>query len=270
MMDFDSTPLLSIDETSLSLGTVLRYYQLSGRLLPWIRDIVEQHITFTEIQQRDDLNVTLAEVEQAAVEIRVQQKLTDATTFQQWLDSQGMNYELFQNRIVLNLKLEKLKSKIAAPNLQALFDEQKSVLDQVEVSCVVLAEEAHAHQLRAQILEANDFDRIVGEYAVADPLKVSVMKSEIRFGQLPEDVRETLRKASIGDLVGPISMEQRWCVFRVEQFMPAVLEGQIQRSLEDRLFQQWLVERAQEVSVKLGRSTETQSAASSSTVLAAA
>ncbi|BAU09731.1 hypothetical protein LEP3755_02060 [Leptolyngbya sp. NIES-3755] len=259
MTDFDSTALLTIDNASLSLGTVLRYYQLSGRLLPWIRDIVEQHIIFTEIQRRDDLNVTLAEVEQAAVEVRVQQKLTDATTFQQWLDSQGMNYELFQNRIILNLKLEKLKSKIAAPNLQALFDEQKSLLDQVEVTCVVFAEEAHAHQFKAQVSTRQDFDRVVSESTIADPLKVSVMKSAIRFGQLPEDVRGTLRNASVGELVEPLHMEQRWCVFRVEQFLPATLEGTIQKSLEDRLFQQWLVEKAQDVNVKLGASTETSS-----------
>jgi len=259
MTDFDSTALLTIDNASLSLGTVLRYYQLSGRLLPWIRDIVEQHIIFTEIQRRDDLNVTLAEVEQAAVEVRVQQKLTDATTFQQWLDSQGMNYELFQNRIILNLKLEKLKSKIAAPNLQALFDEQKSLLDQIEVTCVVFAEEAHAHQFKAQVSNSQDFDRVVSEYTIADPLKVSVMKSAIRFGQLPEDVRGILRNASAGELVDPINMEQRWCVFRVEQFLPATLEGTIQKSLEDRLFQQWLVEKAQDVNVKLGASTETSS-----------
>ncbi|MGG6264004.1 peptidyl-prolyl cis-trans isomerase [Leptolyngbya sp. AN03gr2] len=259
MTDFDSTALLTIDNASLSLGTVLRYYQLSGRLLPWIRDIVEQHIIFTEIQQRDDLNVTLAEVEQAAVEVRVQQKLMDATTFQQWLDSQGMNYDLFQNRIILNLKLEKLKSKIAAPNLQALFDEQRSLLDQVEVTCIVFAEEAHAHQFKAQVSTSQDFDRVVSEYTIADPLKVSVMKSAIRFGQLPEDVRGTLRNARVGELVEPLHMEQRWCVFRVEQFLPATLEGAIQKSLEDRLFQQWLVEKAQEVNVKLGASTETPS-----------
>lgn len=269
-MDFDSTALLTIGDTSISLGTVLRYYQLSGRLLPWIRDIVEQHITFTEIQRRDDLNVTLAEVEQAAVEIRVQQKLTDAATFQQWLNSQGMNYDIFQNRIVLNLKLEKLKSQIAAPNLQSLFDQQKALLDQVEVTCVVLAEEAYAHQLRAQIQERNDFDRVLSEYAVADPLKVSVMKSAIRFGQLPENVREALRTAEIGGLVGPIEMEQRWCVFRVEQFLPAVLEGQLQRSLEDRLFQQWLAERAQEVSVKLGESSDSPAPTSTSVMPTAA
>lgn len=259
MTDFDATALLTIDGTSLSLGTVLRYYQLSGRLLPWIRDIVEQHIIFSEIQRRDDLNVTLAEVEQAAVEVRVQQKLTDATTFQQWLDSQGMNYELFQNRIILNLKLEKLKSKIAAPNLQALFDEQKAVLDQVEVTCVVFAEEAHAHQFKGQISESQTFDRLVSEYTIADPLKVSVMKSAIRFGQLPDNVRETLRNAAVGEVVEPLNMEQRWCVFRVEQFLPATLEGAVARSLEDRLFQQWLVEKAQEVNVKLGASAETPS-----------
>ncbi|GAP96046.1 peptidyl-prolyl cis-trans isomerase [Leptolyngbya sp. NIES-2104] len=256
MKDFDSTALLTIDDTSLSLGTVLRYYQLSGRLLPWIRDIVEQHIIFSEVQRRDDLNVTLAEVEQAAVEVRVQQKLTDATIFQQWLDSQGMNYELFQNRIILNLKLEKLKSKIAAPNLQALFDEQKSLLDQVEVTCVVFAEEAHAGRFKGQVLKSQDFDRVVSEYTIADPLKVSVMKSGIRFGQLPEDVRGSLQTATVGELVGPVNMEQRWCVFRIEQFSPATLEGAVQKSLEDRLFQQWLIDRAQAINVKLGASTE--------------
>lgn len=264
MTDFDSTTLLTIDNTTVSLGTVLRYYQLSGRLLPWVRDIVEQHITFTEIQQRDDLNVSLAELEQAAVEIRVQQKLTDANQFQQWLDSQGMDYELFQNRIVLNLKLEKLKTKIAAPNLQALFDEQKFLLDQVEVSCVVLADKALGEQLKAQI-SATDFDRVIGECAIADPLKVSVMKSAIRFGQLPENVRVALRNATVGDVVGPMEMEQRWCLFRVEKFLPAALEGQIQRSLEDRLFQQWLTERAQAMTVKLGADSTPASA-----VLAAA
>ncbi|MBE9030747.1 peptidyl-prolyl cis-trans isomerase [filamentous cyanobacterium LEGE 11480] len=250
-IDLSSVAMLSVNGETVSLDQILRYYQLSGKLMPWLREVIEQHVIFQGIQNQSGIDVSLGEVEQRILDFRIAQNLQDSTPFQTWLEQQNLNFELFQMRVLLDIKLTKFKSVITAPKLEPFFQTQKSLLDEVEVTLVAIANEEFAHQVKQKIDQnETSFDQIVQEYAIADPLKVSVMKSGIRLGQLPESVRPQMQAAQVGDVVGPLTIENRWCIFRVEQLMPAKLEGQLKQTLETQLFQQWVGESVQKLSVE--------------------
>jgi len=51
-------------------------------------------------------------------------------------------------------------------------------------------------------------------------------------------------------LIGPIEIEGWYCLFRVEQFLPASLEGQVKQELQNQLFE-WLEEKMQKLTIKL-------------------
>ena len=58
--------------------------------------------------------------------------------------------------------------------------------------------------------------------------------------------------ASPGEVVGPLAIDGRWGLFRVEQFLPASLEQiQLKQALQNELFEQWLAEKIQKLTVKL-------------------
>ena len=47
-------------------------------------------------------------------------------------------------------------------------------------------------------------------------------------------------------------MENRWGLFRVEEFLPASIEDpQLRQTLQDELFEQWLADKMQRLPIKL-------------------
>jgi len=42
-----------------------------------------------------------------------------------------------------------------------------------------------------------------------------------------------------------------YCLFQVEQFLPASLEGQVKQELQNQLFLKWLEEKMQKLTIKL-------------------
>lgn len=68
---------------------------------------------------------------------------------------------------------------------------------------------------------------------------------------LANDLQEALAAAQVGDVVGPLAIEGRWCLFRLDKILPAALEGEVQTQLESELFQQWIDEQVSAMTVKM-------------------
>jgi len=60
-------------------------YCKSGKLQPFILEILRRNILEQEVQTRDDLDISTAVIEQAVIDFRLEQQLTDPKIFQEWL-----------------------------------------------------------------------------------------------------------------------------------------------------------------------------------------
>ncbi|MGP1387016.1 MAG: peptidyl-prolyl cis-trans isomerase [Thainema sp.] len=252
MSDLQNLPFLSIDDQTLSLGQVLQYLQVSGKLLPFLQEIVGQHVIYQEIQARQDLEVSASQFEQAIIDFRIQRQLTDMETFQKWLAQQGMNYESFQRLVLLNLKLDQLKTKIAEPDLETYFTEQQQNLDVIDLSCLTTTKQAEAEICYQQLTTGTaNFDQLV-QASQSDDSSLSVLRGPTRRQQLPDGLEQQVNTATIGQWIGPVEIaNHRWCIFRVEHIKSAVLDGAVKKDLENRLFQRWLTERVKTMTVQL-------------------
>lgn len=258
VVDFDQVPFLSVSGQTLSLGRILRYLQLSGKLLPLLGEIVEQHIIYEEIQNRTDLDVTLAEMEQAAIDLRLKHQLVEPEQFQRWLASQGMDHTAFQNRVVTSLRLQKLIECIAAPNLPSAFEQQRHLLDQVDLFCFSSVTRELADQVKAQILSGEtSFTQLLQTDKPANQELVSIVRGLTPVGKLPQPLRDVMPTIAPTDIIGPLPLEQRWCLFQVGAVVPAVLAGDVKKALELQLFQQWLAAKAQPLMVQLANRDRT-------------
>lgn len=252
MLDFEQVSLLTINDQSISLATVLQYFQLSGKLMPWIREIVEQHIVFQAIQTREDLIIQEAELEQAMINFRLNNQLSDADVFEQWLLNQGIDFATLKNRFIVGLKIEKLKAIIAEPDLQAFFDQQKLTLDQVELYYMIATSQDLAQEIQHKIEQTGNFETVAREYALAEDPQVSLVRRAFSLAQLPEGLRQAIVEKQAGDTVGAIEVEERWCVFRIESITPAVLDGEVKLALQNQLFERWVAGQIQQLSIHLG------------------
>jgi parvulin-like peptidyl-prolyl isomerase len=249
-----SNALLLIDETPIPLRQCLRYLQSAGKLQGFIGDILRQHVLESEVAARDGLDVSAAMVEQAVVDFRLQNQLTDAKAFQEWLGRNGTTYEMFHSQITNSFKLEKLKAQIVDARLQEHFIDRKIFFDRVVLSRIVVPSQELAEELHTQISEGASFENLAREYSTADERVANGMMGPVSRGTMPDFLRAAIDSANVGDLVGPLEFgtEKYWAIFRVEQLMPATLDDvQLRQVIQTEIFDRWLSEKIQSMTVKL-------------------
>jgi hypothetical protein len=255
ILSFDESPFLVIDNDAVSLGRSLRYLQLSGRLVPLIREIAAQHLIHRTLQQHDrQLAVSVAEFEGAIAQFRHEHQLVSPDRFEQWLDQQHLSYEVFQTRITLALKLEKLKAAIAAPNLEQAFQTQKEALTEAELRCIFGDKPTLTAIATALQREPSNWRPVVAAYEQAEPPQVSVVQGGIGMNQLPPHLRSPVSTAKLGAWVGPLPVgasDQQQVFIQVQQRHLPSLCDRTRRQLQDQLFQQWLNHQLDRITVAL-------------------
>jgi parvulin-like peptidyl-prolyl isomerase len=230
----DSKALLIVDDQPLPLRQCLKYLQVAGKLQGFIGDVLRQYMLERELETRNDLDIPPALVEQAVVDFRLQNQLTEPQAFQDWLIRNGTTYELFHQQITGSFKLEKLKAQIAEARLQEYFIERKLMLDRIVLSRIVVESKELAEELYTQILEGASFEQLAQEYSKADERVANGMMGPVSRGTMPDVLRAAIDSVNPGDLVGPIQIENYWAIFRVEQFLPATLEdNQLKQAMQN-------------------------------------
>jgi parvulin-like peptidyl-prolyl isomerase len=248
----ESVSFLSVDDKPISIGQAVRYLQASGKLGQFIGDVLRQYAIEQELDKRVDIAIGPAITEQAIIDFRLKNQLTDPQSFQEWLTNNGTNYENFHASVAFGFKVEKLKAAITEPKLQEYFIERKIFLDRVVVSRIIVDNRELAEELQIQIEEGASFEQLAKEYSLADDRIVNGMMGPVSRGTMPDILRAAIDIASPGQVVGPIALEQRYGLFRLEQFLPASLEDtQLKQALQNELFEKWLAEKIQKLTVKL-------------------
>jgi parvulin-like peptidyl-prolyl isomerase len=247
-----SEAFITFGEQPLSLKQALNYLQEAGKLQNFIIDVLRQYLLEQAITTRTDLDVSSALTEQAVIDFRLQNQLTDPQQFQQWLTERGLDYDLFHKRISYNFKLEALKNKIAAPKLPEYFIERKLSLDRVVLSRIIVAGQELAEELRSQIEEGTAFEELAQEYSLAEDRIFKGMMGLVSRSAMPDRLRIEVDTAGEGDVIGPLEFEGKWALFRVEKFQSASLDDrQLRQMLQDELFEQWITEQLKETPIKL-------------------
>lgn len=247
-----SEPFLIIDDQPISGGQILNYLQATRKLDAFIGDIVRQFVIERELQSQENVTFNPAVVEQAVIDFRLNNQLTDSAQFQEWLANNGLTYEAFHNQVAGSFKLRKLKEDVTATKLQEYFIERKVFLDRVILSRIIVADKELAEELKNQLQEGAVFEQLARDYSLTDDRLMNGMVGPVSRGTMPDLLRAEIDLAKPGDIVGPIGMEERWGLFRVEAVLPASLEdSQVKQSLEDEIFEQWLAEKMQSLPIRL-------------------
>ncbi|MGI0494741.1 peptidylprolyl isomerase [Alkalinema pantanalense CENA528] len=249
----ESKAFLTIDDQELSLRECMRYLQASGKLQDFLAGILRQHILQQEVDTREDLEIGEGIIEQAIIDFRLQNQLTEPQAFQEFLNRNGSDYTTFHKQISNNFKVEKLKAAVTEPKLQEYFIERKVFLDRVVLSRIIVDSADLAEELKTQIQEDGaSFEQLARQYSLTDDKMVNGMMGPVSRGTLPDAIRAQIDAANIADLLGPIELENRWGLFRVEQKMDATLDDvQLQQALRNELFERWIADKIQKMTVKL-------------------
>jgi PPIC-type PPIASE domain len=250
MVGFEEASFLKIEGQTISLGQAFGHLQLFGRLQPFVQEYLRYYALLQEIQTREDLLVTAAEVSQAAIDFRLRAQLSDAISFDRWLSSQGIDYATFENQVIVGLKLEKLKDKATEVDISAYFADRQNDLDEIELYYIVVAEESLAQKIKEQVNTGKTFEQIARDYPLNAEQKVVVKRETLRRERIRVEIRSEVDTATSRQIVGAIPMGDRWCLFQVEQVIPSVLDDRLKNELREELFNRWLAAKVQELKIE--------------------
>lgn len=248
-----SNSILKINEDSVSLERALNYLKAAGGYHRTMTDILRQYTLEKELQNRHDIQFSSLQVDQALMDFRVQSGLTEPHKFQEWMQVNGVEYDQFRKNIEFGFKVEQLRREVAEAKLEAYFQEQKPLLDRAILSRLILDDKELADNLKQRILEdRTQFEPLVREYSLTDDRAANGMMGAIPKGQMPHILRTALDLANPGELVGPLEIDGRFCLFRVEQLIPVSIdEESLQQQLKNQLFEKWLQDKIQGLDIKL-------------------
>src|SRR4028119_910666 len=248
----DLNNFLSIDGVTLSLEQSLGYLRTAGKLSTVVLEIAQQYLLENEIKALEISEPEADIVEQFILEFRLQQQLTSPESFQKWLLTNGINYADFKQQVSFRIKQENLKEKVTELKVQKYFVQNKENLDRVVLSRIVVQHPEIAQDLKAQLVDRGaDFAQLAKQYSTVDDAVVGGVMGPVIRAQMPEMVRKATENAQVGQIIGPLQIEGRYCLLKVEQLLPASLEGALKRDLENLLFEEWLKEKLQNMNVKL-------------------
>ena len=244
-----SSTFLVINDEALSQKQALNYLAVAGKLQSFITEIIRQYIIAQELQAHADLSPTPQVVSQVLNGFCQQQQISDEASFQQWLYHNHINYEIFCKSLVQQWRLQNLIARITAPQLYEYFIQRKEQLNQVHLSCIVVQTQELANELRDQ-LEETSFAQIVQEYSLADNCNDNGRMQPISQAKLPEKLRVLIDMAQPSEVIGPITINDRWYLFRFESFEEVPFEA-ARTQLQTELFEDWLAERVKKVTITL-------------------
>jgi hypothetical protein len=247
-----STPFLTVDGESVSLSEALQYLKQAGGFQRTLGEILRQYIIDKELQTRGEIQVDDFRVDQALLDFRNQSQLNDPELLQKWLAANGISYTEFRHQITLGLKGEKLKNEVTNDKLKSYFEQEKPLLDQVVLSRIILEDADTAKDIAQQISQdPNKFESLAKEHSITNDKARNGLMGVVRKGTLPEILRTEIAQAEVGAIIGPLAIDNRHCLFRVEEILPATLDEPLKQELKNQLFEQWIQERLKEKKIKL-------------------
>ena len=244
-------PFFFVNDEPISQARVLDYLKLAGQLDDFIETILSQHAIAQYFQTHPKLLPAEEICEQLLKDFRQTQHLNDPDVFDVWLQQNDLTLEGLSDTLQQQWSMQQLAQHISQPRLYEHFIRCKLQLDQLCLSCIVVQAEMLASELYDQIKEGNSFEQLAQRYSLADTAENGGKLPPIARKSLSDDLRGELEAIQVGELVGPLAVDGRWCLFRLEKVLPAALEGDVKAQLQSELFQQWLDEQVAAMTIKM-------------------
>lgn len=244
-------PFLYVDGEPISNSQVLEYLQAAEQANGFVASILRQHIISKALTSYDILP-SIDIVKECLVRFCEKFNLKNQTDLDEFLAKQSLPFTVLQRRLASNWAMQQLIQCISEPFLQDEFISRRGQLDRVIVSCIALDDQGLANELFDKLTEEEDsFEELAKAYSLAESRKDGGRLEPIYRGNLPAVLQLALGNTQPGDLIGPLEIDGHWLIYRLEEVIPASLEGDLEADLRTTLFEEQLTKEMSQMEVKM-------------------
>ncbi len=191
-----------------------------------------------------------SELEQATEQFFQQQQAVSDADRQNWLRSHGMTMEQVQQAALRLLKIEKYKQVTWDNRLQSYFLKRKGQLDRVIYSLLRVKDAGTAQELYFRLVDDQQaFDELARAYSQGPEAETGGLLGPVPLGTPHPALARMLSVSQPGQLWPPTPLGEWFIIVRLEKFLPAQLDDAMRKQLLDELFNAWLQEQLQQVSI---------------------
>jgi len=174
--------------------------------------------------------LVLSEEDIAASIQEMQSRAPSPEAFQEYLTARGVTMEDLREDLQLQMKLQMLATKdvqVTEQQLKKFYEEHKDRYNKplrVKMSEIVTPGKQQAEQALAALKEEGvSFADVARQFSVSPATsKYGGQRPVTPIDQIfPMELREAVREAKAGELIGPIETQQGWYVLQIDERLPA-------------------------------------------------
>jgi parvulin-like peptidyl-prolyl isomerase len=228
------------DLRSLSAEDVLYQVKLIG-LLPSIREAVAMRTVLLEAAAEENIEVLPEEIQQAANQLRKKNNLLRAEETWVWMENQGLDLKVFEDRISLELFQNKLAQHLFADQVEPYFAMHPLKFTKAALYEIRLDDEDVALELFYSLKEGEITFHEAAQYIQDSELRrKSGYCGFVSYAQLPLEISTLLLSVTPPQLLKPIITAKGIHLIFVEEAIVMELNSELREQIVNSLFLEWI------------------------------
>ncbi|WP_017327786.1 peptidylprolyl isomerase [Synechococcus sp. PCC 7336] len=233
MIDRSATTI-SADDVVDRLKRNLAYHTI-------VRKIAAQQAIDRAARERG-ISVDPDAIQAEAERIRLENRLEKAADTLKWLSDRTISVEDWEAGISDRLLSKALAEDLFESEVKSYFAQNKLNYDRLILYRIVVPYETLAQEIFYQIEEEEiSFYEAAHLYDINEKRRYCCgFEGKVYRWSLSPDIAPALWSANVGEIIGPLQIEEQYHLFLIEEFIPAELKPEIHQAIIDKLFKEWL------------------------------
>ncbi|QFS44494.1 foldase protein PrsA [Nostoc sphaeroides] len=234
---------------------ILHQVKVSCKIPEIVKQIVTSKVIITAAEQAG-IKVEVEELQKAADQIRLANKLDNADDTWNWLEKHGLSIDDFEEIAYMSLISSKLVKHLFADKVEPYFFENQLDYVCVVMYEVVLDDEDLALELFYAIKEGEmSFYDVAHKYIQDIELRrQGGYLGIIRRKDLKSDISAAVFAATVPQVLKPIVTSKGLHLIFVEEIIQAELDNKLRNQIITDLFNEWIKQQMKEVEVAMNLS----------------
>ncbi|GMQ87380.1 MAG: hypothetical protein BMS9Abin08_0581 [Gammaproteobacteria bacterium] len=243
------TDLIKIDDEVITSEDFVKILRFTGRFDELLDDIVKDKLTI-HAARKQSIDISPEEIQGRADQVRRVRGLHRAVDMNQYLDTNGLSLDDFEQLITEMLLHEKMNEQVSSDvAVEEYFSLNSPKFDSIEVSHIVLDTEGKAREIMAILEDDPDsFEELAREHSISDTSEDGGYIGKVLRGALQTEVEAKVFNASEGDLLGPFPSDDEvyFEIFTINVKTPSSLSEDTTEEVKRMIKDEWIAARAQE------------------------
>ena len=230
-----------LSRLSVETDDLVDFFKKNVQLKEVYEKVLHQKIINQSAQEKS-ITVTPEEIQAEADQMRFERRLEKASDTLAWLTDQMMTPDDWEAGIRARLLYKKLANVLFSKEVEKFFAQNRLDFDQVLLYQIIVSDEKLAQELFYQLEEQEiSFYEVAHIYNIDEKRREQCgFEGKLDRWNLNPEIAAVVFAASLGKVIKPIKIDQRYHIFMVEKFIPSELTPERYQNILDGLFKEWL------------------------------